>query len=316
MNYEGILLIWKPVDFTSHDVVAKARRILGIKRIGHTGTLDPKVTGVLPLCIGRATRLVEYIQEMPKEYQAKLVIGLATDTEDLTGEIVEESDQVTLDPGRIRDAIASFIGEIDQIPPMYSAVKVDGKRLYELARKGEVVERKSRSVTIHRIDILSMNLNLPKPEIEIRVLCSKGTYIRTLCADIGKALGYPAVMAELVRTATGGFNKEQCVTLEQLAEAKSQGGEALLKLLIPSDEAVSFIPSITINDTQAVHALQGKKLNLQGNQAAQSATVSVVLPDHMKALKRLYSDGRFLGLFRLEADEQTLVPEKVFLPEA
>lgn len=316
MNIEGILLIWKPAGFTSHDVVAKARRILHIKRIGHTGTLDPQVTGVLPLCIGRATRLVEYIQEMPKEYRAKLVVGLATDTEDLTGEVVERSDRVELEPGRVRDVIGSFEGEIDQVPPMYSAVKVDGKRLYELARKGEVVERKPRTVTVYRMELLSMNLEQPMPEIEFRALCSKGTYIRTLCTDIGRSLGYPAAMAELVRTATGGFGRDRCVTLEQLAEAAARGEDEVRRLMVPADEAISFIPACSIGAEQAAHALQGKKLRLaESADHREPQKPGQALPDSMQALRRLYAGGRFLGLFRLAEDGQTLVPEKVFLPD-
>lgn len=314
MNLEGVLPIWKPVDFTSHDVVAKARRILGLKRIGHTGTLDPKVTGVLPLCLGKATRLVEYIQELSKEYEAKLVIGFATDTEDLTGQVTERSGLVRLEEEEVRKAIQSFTGVIEQVPPMYSAVKVDGKRLYELARSGQVVERKSRQVTIYGIHIISMNLKLPEPEIVFRVRCSKGTYIRTLCSDIGKALGYPAVMAELVRTATGGMTRGQCVTLEELAEAKSRGEEALARFIIPADAAVSFFPAVHVNETLAVHALQGKKLFLPEGRTELHVES---LPEEIKALRRLYApDGAFLGLFRLLEDGRTLVPEKVFVPES
>ncbi|MDF2927275.1 MAG: truB [Paenibacillaceae bacterium] len=316
MNAEGILPIWKPVDYTSHDVVAKARRILGIKRIGHTGTLDPAVTGVLPLCIGKATRLVEYIQELPKEYEARLVIGMATDTEDMTGQITERSESVYLDPETVRRAVASFVGIIQQIPPMYSAVKVDGKRLYELARSGETVERKSRQVTIYQIEILSMNLELTQPEIVFRALCSKGTYIRTLCADIGKALGYPAVMGGLVRTATGGMTRERCVTLEELADAKSRGEEALSTLLVPSDEAVSFFPAVAVNAAMALAATQGKTLRIE-DPALASFQTEVSLPEDMRALRRIYGpEGRFLGLFRLQEDGVALVPEKVFVPEA
>lgn len=308
MNIEGVLPIWKPVDFTSHDVVAKARRILGLKRIGHTGTLDPMVTGVLPLCIGKATRLVEYIQELPKEYEAKLVIGIATDTEDLTGQVLERADKVYLEQAAVQQAVASFIGVIDQLPPMYSAVKVDGKRLYELARKGETVERKSRQVTIHSIEILHMNLNASQPEIYLRVLCSKGTYIRTLCADIGKSLGYPAVMGELVRTGTGGLTRERCVTLEELAAEKERGGvEALMKFIVPADEAISFIPSVRVDQKMAVYALQGKQLRL-----AEQEALSPAVP----ALRRVYGpEGVFLGVFQLQADGLTLVAEKVFVPD-
>ncbi len=315
MSLEGVLPIWKPVQFTSHDVVAKARGILKMKRIGHTGTLDPMVTGVLPLCLGRATRLVEYIQEMPKEYEAKLVIGLATDTEDLTGSVIERADQVTVSEQQILKVMEQFTGVIEQIPPMYSAVKVDGKRLYELARGGEVVERQPRQVTIHSIHILSVKLDVMEPEIVFRVRCSKGTYIRTLCSDIGRALGYPAVMAELVRTGTGGLTRAQCVTLEELAEAKLQGDGALAQWLIPADQAISFFPAIEVGREAAVHARQGKKIRLAADEAAKQPDME--LPLQMRRLKRVYGPGAdFLGLFRLEEDGRTLAAEKVFLPEA
>ena len=207
MTLEGILPVWKPAGFTSHDVVAKVRGILSIKRIGHTGTLDPQVTGVLPLCIGRATRMVEYIQELPKEYEAVLRIGLSTDTEDMTGTVLEEVSHVSLEEDQVREVLESFIGEIEQIPPMFSAVKIDGKRLYELAREGKEVERKSRKATIFELEILELNLDQKHPEIRFRAMCSKGTYIRTLCVDIGKALGYPAVMVSLIRTSTGNIRR-------------------------------------------------------------------------------------------------------------
>lgn len=313
MKLEGIIPIWKDVDYTSHDVVAKARRILRIKRIGHTGTLDPKVTGVLPLCIGRATRLVEYIQEMPKEYQARLVVGVSTDTEDMTGEVLERSSSVTLEPHRVREVLDSFTGVIRQIPPMYSAVKVDGKRLYELARKGETVERQAREVTIYGMELLGMNLELPNPEIEFRVRCSKGTYIRTLCVDIGKALGYPAVMGELVRTSTGGFTRDRCITLEQLAEAAAEGENAVERLMVPSDEAVAFFPSYQADPTMAQHAVQGKKLKLPAHDG--QGLLQSGLPELKRGLVRLYDhENRFLGLFRLQEDGMTLAAEKVFLP--
>lgn len=315
MSLEGVLPIWKPVLFTSHDVVAKARGILKMKRIGHTGTLDPMVTGVLPLCLGRATRLVEYIQEMPKEYEAKLVIGFATDTEDLTGSVIERADQVTVNERQIQEVVDRFTGVIEQIPPMYSAVKVDGKRLYELARGGEVVERQPRQVTIHSIHILSVKLDVQAPEIIFRVRCSKGTYIRTLCSDIGRALGYPAVMAELVRTGTGGMTRMQCVTLEELAEAKRQGDGALAQWLIPADQAISFFPAVEVGAEAAVHARQGKKIRVEADEAAKQP--SMELPEQMRRLKRVYGPGAdFLGLFRLEEDDLTLAAEKVFLPEA
>ena len=209
-DLEGVLAVYKPAGFTSHDVVAKARRILGMKRIGHTGTLDPQVTGVLPLCLGKATRVVEYIQELPKEYVATLRLGLSSDTEDLTGTITESVDEVHVSEEEVLAVLTSFKGIISQVPPMYSAVKIDGKRLYELAREGKTVERKSREVEIYEIEMTDMTWNDNYPDITFRVLCSKGTYIRTLCVDIGRALGLPGVMVKLERTMSAGISASHC----------------------------------------------------------------------------------------------------------
>ncbi|MBP1961062.1 tRNA pseudouridine(55) synthase TruB [Paenibacillus aceris] len=304
MTLEGILPVWKPEGFTSHDVVAKVRGILGIKRIGHTGTLDPQVTGVLPLCIGRATRMVEYIQELPKEYEAKLTIGLSTDTEDMTGNVLEEVSEVQLDEAIVREVLSRFVGEIEQIPPMFSAVKVDGKRLYELAREGKEVERKSRKVTIHQLEILHMDLQQKHPEIHFRASCSKGTYIRTLCVDIGKALGYPAVMKSLIRTSTGSIRQEQCLTFDQIKELKALG--ALQDRMIPMDQAISHIPYVDLTEQEAVNAQQGKRIPLSAGRIA-GVTGS-------QTLLRAYSpDQRFLGLFEWKSASQILIPSKVFL---
>ncbi|NOV03121.1 tRNA pseudouridine(55) synthase TruB [Paenibacillus planticolens] len=304
MTLEGILPVWKPEGFTSHDVVAKVRGILGIKRIGHTGTLDPQVTGVLPLCIGRATRMVEYIQELPKEYEAKLTIGLSTDTEDMTGNVLEEVSEVRLDEALVREVLHRFIGEIEQTPPMFSAVKVDGKRLYELAREGKEVERKSRKVTIHQLEILHMDLQQKHPEIHFRASCSKGTYIRTLCVDIGKALGYPAVMKSLIRTSTGSIRQEQCLTFEQIKEMKALG--VLQDRMIPMDQAISHIPSVDLTEQEAVYAQQGKRISLSSSRIAGAAGSQTLL--------RAYSpDKRFLGLFEWKSASQILIPSKVFL---
>ena len=300
MSMDGILPVWKPADWTSHDVVAKTRRMLGIKRIGHTGTLDPAVTGVLPLCIGKATRLVEYLQEQPKEYEARLIIGLATDTEDLTGKVTERVDRVELQEEEIRTAIRSFIGEIEQVPPMYSSVKVDGKRLYELARQGEVVERKPRRVTIHELEITGLTFGT-HPEVEFRVRCSKGTYIRSLCRDIGQALGYPSVMAQLVRTETGGLRREHCLTLEQIADRVRDG--TLAEALIPPDVAVEFLPPVRLDAGQSRLASLGQRVTL---------TRGVDLSPGQ--LARVYGEDTFIGLFRIRQDGRTLVPEKVFVP--
>lgn len=302
MRMEGVLPIWKPAGWTSHDVVAKVRRIIGIKRIGHTGTLDPAVTGVLLLCLGRATRLVEYIQELPKVYEAKLKLGIATDTEDMTGAVLERRERVEVSLARVEQALNSFVGEIEQVPPMFSAVRVNGKRLYELAREGRVVERKPRVVTVHRIDLLDAVLDKPYPEIQFRVTCSKGTYIRTLCVDIGRTLQQPAAMSELIRTSTGSISRDQCVTLEQAEELHRMN--QLHQRIIPADRILSDIPAAQAAEDAVEPLLQGQR--------RPSASVTP-LPDQ-NGLIRLYdSTGRFLGLYSLEQDREWIRPIKVFL---
>lgn len=301
MMMEGVLPIWKPAGWTSHDVVAKVRRITGIRRIGHTGTLDPAVTGVLLLCLGRATRLVEYIQELPKVYEATLRLGIATDTEDMTGTVVESREQVEVASAQIEQALNSFVGEIEQVPPMYSAVRVDGKRLYELAREGQVVERKPRLVTVYQIDLLHVDLDRPHPEIRFRAVCSKGTYIRTLCVDIGRALQLPAAMSELVRTSTGSVSQDECLTLEQAEELHRTN--QLRERLFRADQLLVNIPAGEA-DGAVVESL------MQGRRCLSSAVHP--LPEE-NGLIRLYdSSGRFLGLFALEQDRKFVRPVKVF----
>ncbi|MEI7026328.1 tRNA pseudouridine(55) synthase TruB [Paenibacillus sp. y28] len=301
MTFEGILPVWKPAGMTSHDVVAKARRILGMKRIGHTGTLDPAVTGVLPLCLGRATRMVEYIQDLPKQYEAEIMLGVSTDTEDRSGNIVEELPEVHVTKEQIIDVLQSFKGDIDQTPPMYSAVKVDGKRLYELARSGIEVERKSRRVTIYSLDILSMELDSAHPTFRFRVECSKGTYIRTLCVDIGKKLGVPAVMNELVRTGTGNITPERCLQLEQIEQLVRSG--ELAERLIPADQAVGHLPSYQLSEQLVQGALSGKALPVQGLSPE-------ARPSDRPA--RLYAGQRFVGLYEINLDTKQAVPVKIF----
>lgn len=302
---DGILAVWKPAGWTSHDVVAKARRLLRVKRIGHTGTLDPEVTGVLPLCIGRSTRMVEYLQERPKAYEAVLQLGIATDTEDLTGNVIAEVPEVVIATEDIQRVLASFVGVIDQTPPMYSAVKVDGKRLYELAREGQVIERKSRQVTIHKLELKELELDVPHPRIAFSVTCSKGTYIRTLCVDIGKALGVPAAMAELTRTMSAGFTEESCLTLEEIE--RLQGSGELEGRLIPADRALDYLPRGKVDMETAKQAFQGKRIPLH--------LVDGLPSGKLDELVRLYAeDGLFLGLFEAEESAGVLKPVKVFTP--
>lgn len=226
----GVVCINKPIGKSSHFAVAVIRRITKIKKVGHTGTLDPLATGVLPVCIGReATKLSQLIMDSDKEYRAVLKLGISTTTQDSEGEILSQK-EVNVTNEQIKEAVESFIGEISQIPPMYSAIKIDGKKLYELARKGVEVERKPRIVTINYINIL----NISGDEVEMVIGCTKGTYIRTLCNDIGDALGCGGFMKSLVRTKCGGFSIENSITLEEFEELYNKG-EAESVIVSPED---------------------------------------------------------------------------------
>lgn len=296
--------IMKPVDFTSHDVVAKVRRILGIKRIGHTGTLDPNVTGVLPLCIGRATRVVEYIQDLPKEYEAQLILGIRTNTEDMTGNVLETASLILVTEKQVTETILSFIGLIEQIPPMYSAVKVNGKRLYELARNGEEIERKPRKVTIHHIEIIHMNLEIAHPVIKFRVSCSKGTYIRTLCVDIGNKLGVPAAMSNLVRTSTGHITINQCVSFERTSELFETG--RLNEIIIPTDLAIPHLPFSSVSASLVESVLQGRSIPVEALSPFPLSHLS------LNALRLYTPDGTFMGIFKTDMTSGLVQPVKVF----
>ncbi len=222
----GVLNVYKEAGFTSHDVVAKLRGICGQKKIGHTGTLDPDAVGVLPVCLGNATKLCDLLAGETKEYEAVLLLGKVTDTQDLSGTVLEEH-EVTVDEKEAEAAVLSFLGTYEQIPPMYSALKVNGKKLYELAEAGKEVERQARPVQIFSISILDTEL----PEITFRVECSKGTYIRTLCHDIGQKLGCGGAMRSLKRTRVGRFSVEEARTLselEHLAKEDRLEAEALI----------------------------------------------------------------------------------------
>ena len=238
----GIIIIDKPADWTSMDVCGKLRRLLDERRIGHAGTLDPMATGVLPVFVGRATRAVEFAESGGKTYVAGLKLGLETDTQDSTGQVLAER-PVTCDRAAVEAVLEGFRGDILQVPPMYSALKVDGKKLYELARKGREVERQPRPITIHELEL---GEQLSGTDWELRVLCSKGTYIRTLCHDIGAALGCGGAMAALRRTKVAGFSIEQAVTLEQVQAADDP--TALLALV---DGCFADLPAVTLTGAQA-----------------------------------------------------------------
>ncbi|WP_096154596.1 MULTISPECIES: tRNA pseudouridine(55) synthase TruB [Bacillus] len=260
----GVLVLNKPKGLTSHDCVFKIRKILKTKKVGHTGTLDPEVTGVLPICIGNATKLVEFLTAEKKTYIADITIGFSTTTEDQTGETVEKNEiSEVIKVANIQDVLTKLTGEIKQTPPMYSAVKVNGKKLYEYARAGVEVERPTRTVTIHEIKLLQAEeLYEPQDTITftIQVTCSKGTYVRTLAVAIGELLGYPAHMSKLQRTASGKFSLEESITLEKLQQLSEEN--RVNEILIPMENALSGLPTLEINDTLAEKVLNGALLPL------------------------------------------------------
>ncbi len=297
--YNGVINIYKEKGFTSHDVVAKMRGILQQKKMGHTGTLDPDAVGVLPVCLGNATRLADMLTDRDKEYEAVMRLGVATDTQDMSGTILEEK-PVQVSDAEVEAAIRSFVGGYEQVPPMYSALKVNGKKLYELAREGREVERKPRSVSLYTIEILSMQL----PEVCIRVACSKGTYIRTLCHDIGEKLGCGAAMLSLKRTKSGCFTLDTAITLSALEQLRDE--KNVEKVLIPVDAmfddlAQVHVPDIFIKAVQngnffSLHQIMERRMFGPGEEV------------------RVYdSAGRFYGIYAFDGEAGVFKPRKMFL---
>jgi tRNA pseudouridine55 synthase len=260
---DGVLLLDKPVGMTSHDCVARIRRLFKIKKVGHTGTLDPNVSGVLPICIGKATRIAEFLTGATKTYEGEVTLGIATTTEDSSGEIIaKQKVDRAISRSEIEAAFRQLTGEIAQTPPMYSAVKVKGKKLYEYARAGMEIERPTRIVTIHELTLLDERDEFSGNTVSFRfrVTCSKGTYIRTLAVMIGERLGYPAHMSHLVRTAAGPFSLQDCVTFAQI-EQSAECGE-LQSLLLPIEKALFHLPKYEINDKLAEKVKNGALLPL------------------------------------------------------
>ncbi len=262
---EGILPLWKPKGMTSHDCVFKLRKLLRTKKVGHTGTLDPDVTGVLPICVGRATKIAEYITDAGKSYEGEATIGFSTTTEDASGEVVASSQgEIRLTRQEILDVIGKLTGEITQTPPMYSAVKVNGKRLYEYARAGIEVERPSRNVHIYELTLLDDREEFVGETVSFRfrAKCSKGTYIRTLAVMMGEELGYPAHMSDLVRIQSSSFKEEDCFTFEQIEEMVQE--ERQEELLLPLEKGLEHLPGIDIDSATAERAVNGAVLPMEG----------------------------------------------------
>ncbi len=294
----GIINLYKEKGFTSFDAVALMRGIAGTRKVGHTGTLDPDAEGVLPICIGNATKLCDMLTDKRKEYVASFLLGVRTDTLDISGEVLEKrTPKVT--PEELTKAIRSFVGGYDQVPPMYSAKKVDGHKLYDLARAGKTVERKPQFVEIYDIEILSMEL----PSVSVRVQCGKGTYIRSLCEDMAKKCGELAVMTGLKRTASGPFKAEDSYRLSDLQILKDEG--RLEEAVLPTDSAFPGLKRIVTGE-------ESEKRLLNGNKIPSEFFGEFSFSDGERVL--LYtSDNRFAGLYSFSAGEALLIPVKMFL---
>lgn len=249
---DGIVIVDKPAGWTSQDVVSKLRGVFKTRRIGHGGTLDPMATGVLPVFVGRATRAVEFFEHAEKTYEATLRLGITTDTEDITGTVLEEK-PVTVTEEQFLQTLEAFRGEISQIPPMYSAIKVGGKKLYDLARQGKEVERKPRKITIFRLQCLAFE----KDSALLRIHCSKGTYIRTLCKDIGQACGCGGTMAALRRVTAGEYEIAQAVTMEALINAEDPGA-----FLLPTDSLFGEYPAVILTEKQTLRCRNGNAFSV------------------------------------------------------
>lgn len=295
----GVIVIRKEQGFTSHDVVAKMRGICGQKKIGHTGTLDPAATGVLPVCLGSGTKLCDMLADRDKEYVAELLLGVTTDTQDTTGTVLaEQAVKVTED--EVRKVCESFVGDYNQIPPMYSALKVGGKKLYELAREGKSVERQARPVRILELEILQIEL----PVVKMRVVCSKGTYIRTLCDDIGRALGCGGAMKSLERTRVGAFTLENAVTLGKLQQLKDAG--KLTGVVLPVDRIFDECPKLHVTE-EFVRLLDN------GNAILQEQTEENIKYDNGRWIRFYRMDESFAGVYAYDSGKGRYQPVKMFL---
>lgn len=297
---DGILNIYKEQGFTSHDVVAKLRGILKQKKIGHTGTLDPDAVGVLPVCLGKATKVCDILTDKNKTYEVVLKLGIVTDTQDMTGTVLEEH-SVTSTKEEIEQAVFSFVGSYAQIPPMYSALKVNGKKLYELAREGKEVERKAREVSIFSIQI--QEIDMDAATIKMSVDCSKGTYIRTLCHDIGKKLGCGGVMASLKRTKVSFFVLQESITLSEVESFVKDG--TIETHVIKVDSLFESLEAVVVK-------AEFQKYVDNGNKLLVSQLSSETVLEREKEYRVYDAKKRFIGIFEAE-NCKSLKPKKMFI---
>ena len=294
----GILNVYKEQGYTSHDVVAKLRGITKQKKIGHTGTLDPDAEGVLPICLGSATKICSLLTDRSKTYRTVLLLGQTTDTQDVSGSCLESQSVSHLTESQVKEAILKYEGEYEQVPPMYSALKVNGKKLYELAREGKTVERSARKVVIHDIKIEKIEL----PRVWMEVSCSKGTYIRTLCNDIGGALGTGGCMEKLKRTRVGELPIENSLTLGEIQNHMEEG--TLNEILLPVDHFFRKYRKITVGKEEERFLYNGNSFFIPHLKEK---------PDD-KELVRMYNrEGNFIALYRYSGKTERFETEKMFL---
>ncbi len=281
----GIVVLDKPKGMSSNAALQAVKRIFDANKAGHTGSLDPLATGVLPLCLGEATKISQFLLASNKRYQTKIKLGVRTDSGDAEGSVISSCDKVDVSPSQLEKVLSRFKGEIEQLPPMYSALKVNGVPLYKLARKGQTIERKTRLVTVFSIDLVEYDA----PFIDLDIFCSKGTYIRTITDDIGEALGCGAHVVELRRLQAGCFDLQESVTLKQLESEKADFGlEAIDKLLIDADRAVEDLPEVILPAISASCIKQGQPV------------LARHLPEN--GLVRLYEDDQFIGIGAIDED--------------
>ncbi len=313
--YDGIINVYKEPGFTSFDVVAKLRGILSQKKIGHTGTLDPAAEGVLPVCLGKATKVCDLLTDRDKTYQAVMLLGIETDTQDMTGQVLDERPTNGITEAMLREVLDDFVGEIDQIPPMYSALKVDGKKLCDLARKGQTVERKPRRITIYEIHVVEVAL----PRVTMTVRCSKGTYIRTLCHDIGERLGCHAALEHLLRMEASGYRIEDALRLEEIEVLRDQG------LLTEKIQSIADVfhdyPDIRTIESADRFLYNGNSLLkedlsresvlfLEQDFFCMNANETVSADNRFRVYD---SSGKFAAIYRYSSEKSAFCPVKMFL---
>ncbi|WP_026104306.1 tRNA pseudouridine(55) synthase TruB [Anabaena sp. PCC 7108] len=288
---QGFLNLNKPLDWTSHDCVARVRKLLRLKRVGHAGTLDPKATGVLPIALGKATRLLQYLPG-EKAYKATIRLGISTTTDDLEGEVITSQPCPGLNLAAIKTALGEFIGKIEQIPPSYSAIQVEGKRLYDLARKGQIVQAPTRTVEVLQIEVLDWR-DGDFPELDIAIACGAGTYIRAIARDLGMVLNTGGTLAALIRTVSSGFNLQDSLTLTEL---ETQLSAQTFQLMAP-DAPLQHLPFVSLPSTAAKKWCQGQQVPINLD---------------ILGLVRVYEETRFLGIGQLQ--ENIIIPQMVFEP--